>query len=801
MIFNYLVIALGLGLVGAAIFIILKAQDEDPSETDVSLVGQNAKQISGQRIRIQSGHELLDDVNRQKLVKQIHEGLGYSHSAFDQDVMPFLLAFAEFVQLIPASQSHHHAHPGGLLEHSLEVAIIALRRSSQLELPANTPTEVRVKLAPAWKFGVLVAAMLHDVGKPLVSVEIELYEDETSKDSIHWNPLFGAMNKHQFQSWYKLDFPENNAPYREHEKVAFYVFNEVVPFRTRNWLNQTDPNLIDSLLVELSNASSTKNNTVWHDIVSPADQESVANNLRYGVRTRFAAARSLPMIEIMMSALRLMVNERGGYFTTSKDSGAELFYKDEKVYIMSKVLGDRLRSYVRENKMGSIPEDNLRIFATFHEYVASLRNPMDETKTVWDVRIEMKSGGKTQLQQFTMLVFEASQLFQSSWRPAEYIGAIEPLGRADVVEEAEPETAKVVQAKEHGAIKDDFESPPAGANTQSEDRDDDEVVTASQEAKPTETTPMTDANESGADGRESGGSPEPLASSDEVSDFEVMAFLNRDIDNIGEPIPAENVAPRGPKIKTTEVSASVKEPVREMPKAEVVVDPVDTDVQPQKPQNQNKPKKAHKTPAQIMSGLDAFLSPEDSSKAQSSYRPTNDTTVLKVAMSPPDLETLVNIEANRQNIIDTDDALLEQEEPMSDEPISLGRQFINWIQNGISQGTITVNKEDSFIHHIPEGALILSPRAFIQFSGASGRVELTPDSFVKNVQLAFEKEGIRKKIDGHGLINIKVNVVQRNGKYPRNMNCYLIPPENLSNIFHSLPSFNPILEIEKKSSK
>lgn len=800
---NYLIVLFGVGLIGAAGFIIFRAQDSHSTEqNDIPSAGTNAKQVSGQRIRIQSGQELLNDVNRQKLVRQIHDGLGYSHLAFEQDVMPFLTAFAEFVQLIPASQSHHHAHPGGLLEHSLEVAIIALRRASQLELPANTPTEIRVKLAPAWKFGVLVAAMLHDVGKPLVSVTIELFEDEHSKDSIHWNPLFGAMNKHVLQSWYKLDFPENNAPYREHEKVAFYVFNEVVPFKTRNWLNQTDPNLIESLLVELSNASSTKNNTVWHDIVSPADQESVANNLRYGVRTRFAAARSLPMIEVMMNALRHMVNERGGFFTTSKDSGAELFYKDEKVYIMSKVLGDRLRSFVRENKMGSIPDDNLRIFSTFHEYVASMRNPMDESKTVWDVRIEMKSGGKTQLQQFTMLVFEASKLFQGSWRPAEYLGAIEPLGRADAVEEAESGTAKVVQAKEHGAIKDDFESPQTTAVTQTEDSGADEAVLVSQGSQPTETTSTVNANGSVAGGGESGGSQEPLASTDEVTELELMEFLNREVESIGAPIAIGNVAPRGAKTKTSEVIVPTKAPASATVK-EIASEPVPAPSPPPQPQqNQVKPKKTHQTTAQIISALDAFLSPEDSSKEPSSYKPTNDATVLKVAMSPPDLETLVDLEMNRQIIVDNNAKLLEQEEPMSDETqVNLGKQFVNWIQNGIVQGEIKVNDVKGFIHHIPEGALIVTPTAFIQFSGASGSVKLTPTSFIREVQISFEKGGYHKKIDGNGILRVKVNVMKRNGEYPDGMNCYLIKREKLSNFFHTLPNYNAYLELEKKPSE
>lgn len=56
-----------------------------------------------------------------------------------------------FVKL-PASMDHHHAYSGGLLEHSMECALMA----GQLALPWLSQTEAEVTM---------VAALLHDIGK------------------------------------------------------------------------------------------------------------------------------------------------------------------------------------------------------------------------------------------------------------------------------------------------------------------------------------------------------------------------------------------------------------------------------------------------------------------------------------------------------------------------------------------------------------------------------------------------------------------------------------------------------------
>jgi len=58
---------------------------------------------------------------------------------------PALYHYADFVQQLPASESHHHAIMGGILRHGLEVAMIALKLRRAYLLPSGATPEVILK--------------------------------------------------------------------------------------------------------------------------------------------------------------------------------------------------------------------------------------------------------------------------------------------------------------------------------------------------------------------------------------------------------------------------------------------------------------------------------------------------------------------------------------------------------------------------------------------------------------------------------------------------------------------------------
>ncbi|HEE1153567.1 TPA: TraI domain-containing protein, partial [Klebsiella pneumoniae] len=70
----------------------------------------------------QSAEQLLATPLRQASLRQLRQLTPLPDTLFDSWILTAINRFAALVQLLPASQSHHHSIPGGLLDHSLEVA-------------------------------------------------------------------------------------------------------------------------------------------------------------------------------------------------------------------------------------------------------------------------------------------------------------------------------------------------------------------------------------------------------------------------------------------------------------------------------------------------------------------------------------------------------------------------------------------------------------------------------------------------------------------------------------------------------
>jgi hypothetical protein len=115
-----------------------------------------------------------------------------------------LQRFAETVGDLPASEKHHHAEPGGLYRHSLEVALNALAEFEgdiiMERRPDGTVDSFRsAHNRPRWQYATFIAALCHDLGK-VFDLEVR-GKDET------WSPLheryaeFGRRVKTPVANW------------------------------------------------------------------------------------------------------------------------------------------------------------------------------------------------------------------------------------------------------------------------------------------------------------------------------------------------------------------------------------------------------------------------------------------------------------------------------------------------------------------------------------------------------------------------------------------------------------------------
>lgn len=397
---DWLLIAAGALGVGGVWVVWRIARHNDHAASDHSTPSGSDSRAAN-HIKVLPGKAVLDQLNLQALVDGCRDRMGFDYTLFHQDCMPVIERAAEWTQLLPASESHHHAQPGGLMTHMMESAAHALRFRQGYLLPVGAAPEEIPARKHRWTYAVFLAALLHDIGRPMADINVQVLRSR--KPCGKWQPLAGSMLD-QGLTHYTLNF-EITRDYDLHKKLPIVLFQRLVPSHVLAWLAD-DVQLMGDLTSYLSGDDQDKG--VLREIVTRADSESVKNNLMQGPRTRFASARSVPLIERLMQALRLMLEE--GRLSLNR-AGSHGWVYDGKIWFVSKRLADEVRQFLTERESGEgIPgkDKNDRLFDTWQEYGALI--PTSENRAVWQVMVSLDEGWE---QKLTVLCFSLDKLFQS----------------------------------------------------------------------------------------------------------------------------------------------------------------------------------------------------------------------------------------------------------------------------------------------------------------------------------------------------------------------------------------------------
>ncbi|CAB3668414.1 MobH family relaxase [Paraburkholderia rhynchosiae] len=376
---------------------------------------------SPQYLPVLGYRELIRRTGVEGALRRIASSLALSFDSEQRDLEPLLQRLAEFVQLMPASESHHHAQPGGLLIHLLEVARYALHFREGYRLPLGASPEDQMQHGARCSYAVLLGALLHDIGKPLADLKIELAAGHHVRP---WVPMAGSMSE-QGGEWYCVDFPEpGERDYGAHSRLAIVLLPRLVPSASLSWLAQYPP-VLNELAAYLSGEARSKDSALAK-IVGDADRRSVAENLLAGPRTRFATARAVPLIERLMEGLRGFLAEGG---VPLNRAGATGYCDGESLWCVAKTLVEAVRTYVATHEQqlagaAGIPSDNNRLFDTWQEYGALVPTP--EGGAIWTITVKIGAWQQT----FTVLRFPLDRLYAD---PACYPRAL-PAGSVQVIE-------------------------------------------------------------------------------------------------------------------------------------------------------------------------------------------------------------------------------------------------------------------------------------------------------------------------------------------------------------------------------
>ncbi|RIJ06638.1 relaxase [Pseudomonas sp. 91RF] len=348
----------------------------------------------------QSAKALLDTPRRQKLLEQIWQRTALSRTQFEKLYLDPISRYAELVQLLPASESHHHAYLGGMLDHGLEVIAYALKLRQSHLLPSSAQPEVQIAQAEAWTAALAYAGLGHDLGKIAVDMHVEYADGKT------WRPWHGPLT-----SPYRFRYRKDRQ-YRLHGAASGLLIHQLLNRDILDWLC-TFPELWTSLIFSL--AGQSEHSGELGTLITQADQASVAQALG-GDPAKAMSAPKHALQRKLLEGLRYLL---GSELKLNQPQASDGWLTQDALWLVSKTVSDKLRAHLLSQGVDGIPEGNIAVFNVLQEHGIAL--PSSNGKAIWNATVTSETGWS---HSFTFLKLSPALIWDATARPAAFSGTV-----------------------------------------------------------------------------------------------------------------------------------------------------------------------------------------------------------------------------------------------------------------------------------------------------------------------------------------------------------------------------------------
>jgi integrating conjugative element relaxase (TIGR03760 family) len=394
--------------------------------------------------RPESAASLLATPRRRKLLVHIWQRTSLSRAQFAVFYRLPLERYAELVQQFPASESHHHAYPGGMLDHGLEIVAYALKLRQSHLLPAGASPETQVAQAEAWTAGSAYAALLHDIGKIAVDLHVEF------DDGSQWHPWHGPLTRP-----YRFRFVKDRE-YRLHSAATGLLYSLLLDREILDWLSGF-PDLWSSLLYVL--AGQYEHAGLLGELVVQADQASVALDLGGDpAKARLAPKHALQ--RKLLDGLRYLLKEE---LRLNQREASDGWLTQDALWLVSKTVSDKLRAHLLSQGIEGVPERNIAVFNVLQDH--SIVQATPDGKAIWRATVVSDSGWT---HSFTFLKVAPALLWDTNERPPPFKGTVRVDEAANADEASSIEVAPSPSSDTMSAMPASI-APPIAQATPGED--------------------------------------------------------------------------------------------------------------------------------------------------------------------------------------------------------------------------------------------------------------------------------------------------------------------------------------------
>jgi conjugal transfer pilus assembly protein TraI len=314
---------------------------------------------------------------QRELIDQIREAGVATPGIFEQFHLASLRRLASYAHLLPASQTHHHRGAGGLLRHAAEVALWSLQSGDRVLLPGEQAPRRRRELEPRWHLAVFLAALCHDLGKPVTDLVV------TSRDGAEiWNPfvedLYTWTTRHHVDRYF-LHWRENRG--KKHQAVSALIAERIIGPQGLAWIAEGDAELVVWMMETIHGSPSAEN--PMHDLVLRSDQVSVERDLR-SLGVAFTGYEiGLPVERFLVDLMRRLVRE--GTWAINRP-GARLWCIDGQLYLIWPAAGEEIAALIHQDKIPGLPRTPSSLLEMLVDRnLASIREDLVGEERYWRI--------------------------------------------------------------------------------------------------------------------------------------------------------------------------------------------------------------------------------------------------------------------------------------------------------------------------------------------------------------------------------------------------------------------------------
>jgi hypothetical protein len=295
----------------------------------------------------------------EELIQRIRH-LSEDKSVFDERYRAVIERFADYVYLLPASESHHHRGAGGLLRHGLETAKYVLQQSYDRLHGMEMSPQRRKAARERWLFAGFIAGLNHDIGKAaadmrVFSVSGNVWEPYSEPLTL-WYQELPLQDDRIYVSWRRED--------QDHRRTAVHLMRHIVTPGDLAYLTEIEPNMMDQIYQAILGEKGVRNDLP--EMVQEADRKSVALDLqKSNVLSDLGPEVGQPLARHFVMAMKRLVME-GRWRANEPGSVLWVMGEDQGVYLVWPEMAEDVTHLLHQDGTPGIPS-NPYLFAEILE--------------------------------------------------------------------------------------------------------------------------------------------------------------------------------------------------------------------------------------------------------------------------------------------------------------------------------------------------------------------------------------------------------------------------------------------------